>query len=238
MRSNLLRMVAACLPLAGLGACGSTEGNTVSDMVGWIERVHVESELAKKNVQVTSEMMTALVGNSVKGDPIAAYQEFTKAISESESQANRLRAAVRQMQSAAQPVFDQWSSDLLKISNQQIRRRSDARMDATLQRYQALLAATKSAESGYDSFNQGVRDLSLFLGHDLNATALAEVRQDARAITDLALELDGRFNRTLEAARDYIASASLGGTTELRAAPPGGSHAEPQPAPQTTPARK
>jgi hypothetical protein len=200
----------------------------------WVERVHVEAELSKQRVQATSDLMTSLVASNPKGDPSAAFGEFQRAIQESESQAEKLHGTLRALQNAATPVFENWNEDLLAISNLQLRRRSQARYDMTWQRYQSLVSQSKSAAAGYDSFNQQARDLSFFLRHDFNAASLAEVRSDARGISDLALELDGRFNRCLDSARDYLAASATATTMEPVVGEPA-EPAQPPPAPPTQP---
>jgi hypothetical protein len=210
----LVTRAAVVLPLLWAAACGSVsnEGSgvaRVSDLMGWVQRVHVESEVAKQKVQSTHAILSSLVERDFKSEAAVAYREFVRSIEEAEAQANQLRNAVRSMRGSAQVVFDQWSSDLLQIENSQIRVRSEARMDATWRRYQALLAATRHAETGFDSFNKGMRDLALFLGHDLNKGSVTEIGDDARAISDLTEDLDGRFQRTLEAAREYLSASAL-----------------------------
>jgi hypothetical protein len=229
---------AGVLALAGLGACSWVSGlvgsgpatsptvERIDALMTWVERVHVEAELSKQKVQSTTDLMAALTSANPKGDPSAAFGEYQRAIQESEQQAERLHGTVRELQSAATPVFDHWNQDLLEISNLQLRRRSQARYDMTWQRYQSLIAHAKSAAAGYDSFNQQARDLAYFLRHDFNSGALTEIKDDARAIADLSLELDTRFNRCLETARDYIANSATA-TTMDPAAPSGAAPLEP-----------
>jgi hypothetical protein len=217
--------------LLGLAGCASQSSGgagvaKVGDFVTWVERVHVETELAMQRTQAATASMQAIVGGQSRGDPVTAFKEFTGSLGESEKQASTLTDAVRAMRSAAQKVFDQWNADLLLIESAQMRARSEQRMDAAWKRYQALLAAARAADNGATAFHKGMRDLSLFLGNDLNASSIADIREDANGIAKLADDLDGRYRRSLEAARDYLATAALANAEE----------SQPQPAPRTAPA--
>ena len=214
MKARTLATTVMLAPLAMLGGCVSSGGGTglarVSDLMAWIERVHVETELSKQKLQAASDMMASLTGGNFKGDVKSAFEQFVLSIQNSEEQALKLRSTVRQMNDSSVAVFDQWSADLLKISNPQMRARSEQRLENTRERYQTILSAARTVESGYDSFNQGVRDLSLFLNNDLNPQAVAEVNEEARLLADLAVQMEGRFNRCLDAAREYLATATPG----------------------------
>ena len=230
-RRILATTIATALPLAALGSCGAfssddTGVSRVTDLMSWVERVHVESELAKQKVAGATDLMGTLIAGNFKGAPAAAFAEYVRAVQESEAQAEKLRINVRAMQTAAQPVFDKWRADVLNIDNLQLRQRSEARLDQTWQRYQQLQASTKHSETGFDSFNRGMKDLALFLSHDLNAAAVNEVREDARGIANLAVDLDGRFNRSLDAARSYLAWSGISEPTV--APPPGGIGPDPR----------
>jgi hypothetical protein len=215
MRNRTFVAAATLLPLF-LASCETTSRSEpsqgvarVDDLLGYVERVHTESELAKQRVQTAYSLMSAVVNRTYKTDAQTAFQEFSRSIDEAEAQSERLRTLVRSTRTAAQKVFEQWNTDLMQIQNPQMRMRSEARLDTTYKRYQTLLAAMRSAEAGYDQLQKQLRDLTLFLGHDLNPASIAEVRDDARAIGDLAEDVDGRFHRSLAAARDYLSSARI-----------------------------
>lgn len=238
MKRILATTIATAVPFAALCSCGAfssedTGVSRVTDLMTWVERVHVESELAKQKVATATDLMTTLIAGNFKGAPAAAFAEYVRAVQESEAQAEKLRLSVRSMQGAAQPVFDKWRADVLNIDNLQLRQRSEARLDQTWQRYQQLQSSSRHAETGYDSFNQGMRDLTLFLSHDLNAAAVHEVSEDARSLANLAVDLDGRFNRSLDAARSYLAWS---GISEPTVAPPVGMRPDGRAAPLLPPA--
>jgi len=215
---------ALCIALLVGAACTTApkpgEGvDRVESLMGLVQRVHVDSEVAKQKTRQVYATMNSLLAKEYQTEPGQAYRAFVGSLDESERHSEQLKSSVRAMRTAAQTVFEQWDVDLAQIASVTLRERSEARLEATRQRYQALFAAVRGAEVSYDGFHRSMRDLSLFLAHDLNKQAVAEVREDARRIADLVEDLDGRFERSLQAASRYLAAAGAEGTTAQKATP-------------------
>lgn len=216
----------ALLPLLGTTGCSVFSGADtglagVDDLLGWIERVHVESEMSKERAHAAIDALRTIAATNFAGDPVAAYAELTQTIDHSLTQANALRSAVQSMKNTAEPVFERWSSDLLSFTSAQMRQRSQTRLENTRSRYRSILAAVEPAVTSYDAFNNGLRDMQLFLGNDFNRQSVDEIRDDVRGLTNLTGELDRRFDQSLLAAQDYIDSASLPAAAEPAPAPSG-----------------
>jgi hypothetical protein len=227
MERRSLVLALALAPVAGLLSCASSSPSSglarVDDLVGWIERVHVESELARQRSHEAIDALRAIVSPAFSGNAIASYTEFTQKLRASEDQASQLHASVTAMKSAAEPVFERWSGDLLAFTNAQLRQRSQQRLEETRARYRNILATIEPALISYETFNIGLRDVSLFLGNDFNAAAIADIADDVRTLTASVGELDGRFDKSLEAARAYLATAALPEMATPQAAPAPGS---------------
>lgn len=198
-----------------LTGCGLFSGedqatiNKVDDLVSRIERVHVETEVSKDVVRETVSSLQVLSSHDFGGNGATAYLEFMSAIKRSERQAARLRSTVAPMKEASDPVFQQWANDLAGFSSPRMRHLSEQRLATTRERYNSIVASVDPAQSAYEVFNQGLRDIALFLGHDFNPVAVAEIEQDIHAVANLAAELDGRFDTCLMAARTYLDSSAM-----------------------------
>ena len=236
MNPRSLIAIAFVLPGAALTSCGLFSSDTagpaqVDDLVGWVERVYVESELSKDNVQVSVTKLQAIVSAEFGANAVQAYTEFVESVDRAEQQADKLRDTIGPMKSAAEPVFEKWEEDLEQFSSPAMRERSFARMTATRERYEQIVAAVEPAQVAYDELVAGLRDHALFLGNDFNPGALSAVQEDVRRLSALAAEIDGRFDAALMAARAYVDSSALPGNV---AAPPGGAPQGQQPQPQQT----
>jgi DUF2959 family protein len=220
IRSHFARPVAVILPvLLGLAACASTTEQAASvrqvdDLLTNIESVQVDVTMAKDKAHAALQQLTTLVSPKFTGDATKAYAALKEGIKASEEQSLHLRRSVEPMASSAESVFQRWASDLEAFGNTRMRQRSQARLDETRARYQTLLTSSQSALLSFDSFNADLKDQALFLGSDLNASAIAAITPDVRVLHQQVQDLDARADACANAARAYIESAALYGQVE------------------------
>lgn len=91
MRARLPITVLAGL---GLGACATQQASSlakVDDLVSWIERVHVDSELAREQARQAIMVLRDMTSPEFRGDVVMAYGEFVAAVERSEKQAASLQ---------------------------------------------------------------------------------------------------------------------------------------------------
>jgi hypothetical protein len=181
----------------------------VSDLVGRIERVYVEAELSKQAMHTAVAGLETIASGDLKGDPSTAYAAYLEALEASEGQARTLRETYEPLKEAAVPFFQQWTDNLKEYDNPDIRLRSQSRLAATRQRYEAIVAAVEPAMADYDTINKGLRDYALFLGHDLNPSALSEIQDGVAALVQRAGMVERGFDACLVAARAYVDASSL-----------------------------
>jgi hypothetical protein len=236
IRSTFARPVATILPiLLGLAACASTTEQSASirkvdDLLTSIETVQVDVTVAKEKAHTALASLTTLVSPNFTGDAAKAYATLKQGIEDSEKQTLELRRSLAPMSDAAESVFQRWSSDLEAFGNARMRQRSQERFDETRNRYQALLTSSQSSLLSFDSFNADLRDQALFLGSDLNASAIAAITPDVRVLHQQVVDLDKRADACAAAARAYVESAALYGQVEAA----GTTTTEAQPAPTET----
>ena len=227
--STFSRTIVLALPLAlGTVACSTVSGVTksfasvfssssavgpdkVDDLLSRIERVYVECELSQQSSRSALESLESLVSADFSGDPVTAYTRFLEAAESSKKQANSLKASIGPMKEAAVPFFDRWASDLAQFSSMDMRLHSQNRLTATRDRYEAILDAVEPAMSTYRAYNATLSDHVLFLSHDFNASAVAAIEGEVRALTDSAAELDILLGDAREAAQQYVRAAALRG---------------------------
>ena len=221
LRRPLLTVLTALLALPALGlvtgcqSSGKAVGiRQVDDLLGRIERVHLEAELSRERAHSVMDGLRAVVAIESAEDVVETFATFSEALKDSEEQSYRLRAAIGPMKASADAVFERWSADLAEFSSVEMRRRSQARMDDTRARYEAIVAAVGPAVTSYEVLNSGLRDLSLFLGHDLNTTAIQTVGREVQILVDDAMDLNQKLQGVLVSCRDYVRAAAPAGTVE------------------------
>ncbi|MBK8978494.1 MAG: DUF2959 family protein [Planctomycetes bacterium] len=195
------------------GCAGAPERDSgpqrVDAFVGWVERVHVESELAQERAAAALDALGALVGPDSRADPVLAFGAFVASVEHCEAQADALEKAFGEMQKAAEPVFGRWEADLQVFSSERLRERSRERLDETRGRYAALAGAITPAIGSLDALNRSLRDQALFLSHDLNPSALAALEEEFADLEQTARALDEQLVAGRDAARDYVNVAAL-----------------------------
>ncbi len=222
-RRTLLRPISFALVLVTVGGCGIFSSrkkgpNQVNDLVGMIERVYVESEVAKGRAQVALGRLRTIVSSEFEGDAVTAYADFVTAIESSERQAEKLNSMVGPMKDSADPVFTQWGKGLDEFSSASMRKHSETRMRETRSRYDAIVSAVEPTQATLETFNRGLRDHALFMENDLNPASLAALQDDVKNIANLANSLDRQFDECLLATRAYIETAAL--PVRVQAEPP------------------
>jgi hypothetical protein len=192
----------------------------VDELTSQIEMVQVEAAVSKERAGEALGSLELLTRTGYDGDAAGAHASLVKSIEASEEQADALRGTAEPLKETAASVFEQWTLDLEAIGNTHLRQRSQARLEETRARYEAILTAMVSAQISFDGFNADLRDHALFLGHDLNRSALAAIGQDVELLSESRLELERRLDACAKTARDYVASTSLHAEEGAAAAEP------------------
>ncbi|MGE3174260.1 MAG: DUF2959 family protein [Planctomycetota bacterium] len=207
-------MIACTLTLPTLAGCALFSSDRpapgrVQEFTAAVERVHVEAELARERSADAVTALRMVAFGEFGDDPVPAYEQLMQAIGRSEGQADVLAEAVASMHAASQPVFQNWAQDLEAIQDPALRQRGAARLQAARERYRSIVDAIEPAVARNRSLNQRLRDHALFLGHDLNPAALADVRPGVQAAQQDGTALLASFDQALAAARSYLEVSSL-----------------------------
>jgi len=216
---------AALLLFTSLSACSSLSNlfveqedeslRRVDTMLASIERVHVETVLARRRMADAVETLTVIISPDFGGDALAAYASFIDAIQSSEKQEAQLIASVVPMKAAAQAVFADWTADLRAFRSEQMRENSQARLDDTLARYGELLTELEPAQEGLHMFNAVLHDHALFLGNDFNTASVNALESDYASLQRRKAMLDQQFVSSQQAAKRYVMSSALRGQLML-----------------------
>jgi len=181
----------------------------VDNLVGRVERVHVECELSRERMYTALDTLRSLVDPGFAGDPVMAYAEFVEAIELCEEEADVLRKNVAPMKSVADEIFARWNEDLEEFNSPGLRARSLQRMQETRARYDKVVVSAEAVQEAYDELNLALRDHALFLGNDFNAASLAAIRGDVVGLTQSAVELNALLEECLAHAQAYVDASAL-----------------------------
>ena len=203
----LVLLIPSCAFVENL-ISGNSGPADVNDLVEAVEKVNSELDVSKQSMLAAVQALQKVTAPDFQGDAVTAHEELVTVIEASEDQADDLRKSIERMQAEAEPVFDQWTKDLEAYSNPEMRQRSQARLAASRERYDAVVAAVTPVLVEYEAINETLRDHLLFLSHDLNREAVATIQEDVKKVSKEASDLDGAFNAGRAAARAYVDSSA------------------------------
>ncbi len=217
-RSVLRRSFAILLFALPLGAClsglsvrDSTDMDQVDALLSAVERVQVETVVAKERAQAALEGLRSIVASDFQGDPLAAHGELLGNVEASETQAEELGKSVRMLRRNSDAVFRRWTKDLESFANISMRQRSQARLEETRTRLEAVLSSAGASQLALDGVNADLNDYALFLEHDFNAASVALISAEVDELGLRVKELERRLDATAAACQDYVESTALRG---------------------------
>ena len=205
----------ATLVLAACAASGPKQGLVrAEDVLSNVERIYVECELSNARSRAALESLRGLVSGQFAGDGTESYVALSAAVEASSIQCEVLAETLDPLRSASLAYFARWQTSLSEITSAGLRERSAARLAQARARCDAVEEALQPAIRSYTALDMEVRDCATFLGNDLSAGSLAEIRADLARLDEMAAQLDLELDTCLTAAQEYLRSAALPGEGE------------------------
>jgi hypothetical protein len=124
----------------------------------------------------------------------------------SEDSAKAVRKRIEDVESVADALFSEWEQELGRYSSADLRRKSQAKLVQTKNRYKDMLAAMKRAEQRIEPVLRPLRDQVLYLKHNLNARALAAIKGELVKVDAHVDQLVKDMNRSIAEADKFIQS--------------------------------
>lgn len=123
------------------------------------------------------------------------YNRLNDAFEDAQSRAEAVTGRVDAVEDVAEDLFEEWEEELEQISDRNLRSKSATQLRASRARATELVRAMRKAESRMAPVLTSFRDHVLFLKHNLNAQAIAELKSELGGI-----EIDvARLVRDMEA---------------------------------------
>ena len=162
-------------------------------------------EDAKQEIQSTLEQFGKVVSYE-GGDLEATYKKLSGELESSEESAKAVRKRISDVESVADALFSEWEAELGQYSSSDLRRKSQAKLTQTKNRYREMLSAMKRAEQRIEPVLKPLRDQVLFLKHNLNARALAAIKGELVKVDAQVDQLVKDMNRSIAEADKFIQS--------------------------------
>lgn len=204
--STMAILATALIATAGTGWAQSSSGHKKTDKL--IYRAQkTTSSIRATNLQVkkTLESYNYIVEGKAQ-DPRAEYKKLVKDIGKCEKAREDVRTKADQMQKAADVFFVDWQESLAGYNSAEMRAKSEDRMNETRANYDKIFEAGSKAADEFETFIAAMDDQVRFLGNDLNPSAIAELDEEAAALSAQAKDFFKAIDDTIQVAVKYSSS--------------------------------
>ena len=212
MLSRIVRLslpLVVALPLAS--GCQSTY-YAAWEKLGYEKRDILTSRVEKaRDAQqdAKEEVVSALeaFSKTVKydgGELQAQYKRLSAQLESSEDAAANVRTRVANVEKVAGALFDEWKSELDNYQNPALRQRSQQQLAETRSRYGQMIRAMRAARDRLEPALSPLRDQVLFLKHNLNARALATIKDEVAKVDVEVDRLVADIDKAIAEANRFI----------------------------------
>jgi Protein of unknown function (DUF2959) len=157
----------------------------------------------KLQLQKTMDAYNAVLAPDVK-DRRDAYKKLQKEVATSEKKRAVVSTRNGEMNVEAGNLFKNWEGSTAAIQDPELRQRSQERLAQAKKRYSEIQANGQGAARLYTPFMKALQDQVTYLGHDLNAGAVASLKPEADKLNVQAKELYSAIDKTTAAATSNI----------------------------------
>lgn len=133
------------------------------------------------------------------------YDELNDEYEDSVSAAETIRDRVNAVESVAEALFDEWQEELEQFTSQNLRRDSERQLRDTRHRYSRLISSMRRAESAIDPVLTTLKDNVLYLKHNLNARAIASLRNELGNVNAHVDKLIEAMQKAIDESNSFIA---------------------------------
>ncbi len=138
------------------------------------------------------------------GDLEAVYNELSDEYEASVDAADEIHDRIESVENVADALFDEWQEELEQYSNASLRRDSERQLKDTRRRYSRLLAAMRRAEQAIDPVLASLKDNTLYLKHNLNARAIASLKNELSTVDDDVSALLTAMQKAINESNEFI----------------------------------
>ncbi len=201
----LLLVLALLGPVSDVAYAQTSGHKQTAKLVSKSQSTIGSMRAARLQVENTLNGYNAIIDGEVD-DNIKAYKKLQKDINKSEKAREDVRKKMDAMQVEADILFTDWESSLADITSDDLRQRSEARLNDTKSRYDGILKEARATGEQVDPFLTHLKDQVVFLGYDLNPSAIADLKGDAKKLNNQADKVFAGVDKSIDTAAKYANS--------------------------------
>ncbi|MBR9788052.1 MAG: DUF2959 domain-containing protein [Vibrionaceae bacterium] len=144
-------------------------------MVDRVEDAKESQQDAQEEFTSALEALSALT-NFDGGELEDVYNNINDKYEDSEKAAQDVRDRIAAIEDVSGALFDEWQDELDLYTSAKLRRSSEQKLRETKASYKTMLSAMKRAEKKMTPVLNTLRDNTLYLKHNLNASAIGSLQ--------------------------------------------------------------
>ncbi|MDH5905231.1 DUF2959 domain-containing protein [Vibrio splendidus] len=144
-------------------------------MVDRVEDAKESQQDAQEEFTSALEALSSLT-NFSGGDLEDMYNQINDKYQDSEKAAQNVSDRIAAIEDVSDALFAEWQSELDLYTSASLRRSSEQKLRETQSSYKTMLSAMKRAEKKMDPVLNTLRDNTLYLKHNLNASAVGSLQ--------------------------------------------------------------
>ncbi|WP_210447246.1 DUF2959 domain-containing protein [Vibrio crassostreae] len=144
-------------------------------MVDRVEDAKESQQDAQEEFTSALEALSSLT-NFSGGDLEDMYNQINDKYQDSEKAAQNVSDHIAAIEDVSDALFEEWQNELDLYTSDSLRRSSEQKLRETKSSYQTMLSAMKRAEKKMDPVHNTLRDNTLYLKHNLNASAVGSLQ--------------------------------------------------------------
>jgi hypothetical protein len=156
------------------------------------------------------------------------YRLLDREIDRMAKRRDTVRRRADEAKAESTEYFQAWAASLPLIGDEELRARSEQRLNDSRSRFDGIVQAGSQAAESFEPLAARLRDQWNYLGHDLNRSGVESLRPDAQTLAAEGQRLLADADSVVALARDYV--------TAIRARQPPPPPPPPTPAPAAEPA--
>ncbi|WKY58181.1 DUF2959 domain-containing protein [Vibrio sp. SNU_ST1] len=144
-------------------------------MVDRVEDAKKSQQDAQEEFTSALEALSSLT-NFSGGDLEDMYNQINDKYQNSEKAAQNVSDRIAAIEDVSDALFEEWQGELDLYTSDSLRRSSEKKLRETKSSYLTMLSAMKRAEKKMDPVLNTLRDNTLYLKHNLNASAVGSLQ--------------------------------------------------------------
>ena len=196
---------AVVLATTGVGEAQSAGHKKTDKLIYKAQQTTSAIRATNLQVKKTLESYNYIIEGKAQ-DPRAEYKKLVKDVDKSQKSREDVRSKAEGMQKAADAYFLEWEESLAGFNSEEMRAKSEGRMNETKENYNKIFEAGTKAGNEFDKFIAALDDQIRYLGQDLNPTGISELTDEAAALNKQAEEFFAAIDETIQVAVKYSSS--------------------------------